>query len=113
MADFARVTLDDGTEVLFEEQGADLVSLRGGGATVEDVEQGAARLESIARAAGEVSKSLRQRLAPDELCLEIGVGLSGEVGWFFAKSAVEASLKVTLTWKNLAPAGPTDPSGVS
>jgi hypothetical protein len=100
MADFARVTLADGTKVLFEDPGADLVSLRTSAPDVDDVEPDVARLETIAHAAGQVSTSLRDRLAPDELTLEIGVGLSGEVGWFFAKSSVEGSLKITVTWKN-------------
>jgi Trypsin-co-occurring domain 1 len=63
------------------------------------VEGAAGRLEGIAVAAEQVCAALRTRFKPSELQLELGVGLSGEVGWFFAKSAVEGSLKVTLTWK--------------
>jgi hypothetical protein len=33
---------------------------------------------------------------------EIGVGLSGEVGCFFAKSELEATIKVTLKWSREA-----------
>jgi hypothetical protein len=62
------------------------------------------RIGAIASAAGEVCKDFRDKLKPDELEMEIGVGLSGEVGWFFAKSGLDASIKVTLTWK----AGSTD-----
>lgn len=108
MADFARVTLPDGTEVLFEEPGADLVTSRGRHAAIKGVEPDAARLETIAQAARQVSEELRTRLIPDELTLEIGVGLTGEVGWFFAKATSQGSLKVTLTWKKTDPASPNN-----
>jgi hypothetical protein len=97
VADFVSVTLDDGSEVLFESAESDLVALHGG--EPEIVSAGTVgRLAAIAEATGQLHKSL-QALNPDELQLEIGVGLSGEVGWFFAKSSMEGSLKVTLTWK--------------
>jgi hypothetical protein len=97
VADFVSVTLDDGSEVLFESAESDLVALRTGEAEV--VSAGTVgRLVAIAEATGQLRESL-VGLDPDELKLEIGVGLSGEVGWFFAKSSLEGSLKVTLTWK--------------
>jgi hypothetical protein len=47
-----------------------------------------------------VSKELRERLTPEEIALQFGVKMSGEVGWwFFAKASGEASINVTLTWK--------------
>jgi len=50
---------------------------------------------------------LRERLAPDEIGLEFGVKISGEVGWwFFAKASGEASINVTLTWRKPAEAPP-------
>lgn len=134
MADFVRVPLDDNTEVLFEEQStepvlglsaglvsgrstepvsersAGLVSGKSTTSQIKDLASDAARVDTIAQAAGEMSRSLREKLSPDELSLEIGIGLSGEVGWFFAKSAVDASVKVTLTWKNLGAAQPTEPT---
>ena len=97
MADFVSVTLEDGSEVLFESAESDLVALRGGAAEI--VPAGTVdRLAGIAEAAGQLRSSLKA-LDPDELKLEIGIGLSGEVGWFFAKSSMEGNLKVTLTWK--------------
>lgn len=98
MADFVSVKLADGSEVLFQTAESDPVQLRGGGVEVVAAE-GTGRLETIAEAAGELCAALRKRVKPDEVQLEIGVGLSGEVGWFFAKSTVEGSLKVTLSWK--------------
>ena len=98
MADFVKVDIGDGTQVLFQSTESDLVRAHGGGADVEELDKAADRLEDIAAAAHKVSTTLRERMSPDELALEIGVGLSGEVGWFFAKSSLDASLKVTLTW---------------
>lgn len=100
MADFVRVHLDDGTEVLFEARESDLVQAHSTGADVQELEAAGVRLDAIAAAAHTVATSLRDRMTPDDLQLEIGVGLSGEVGWFFAKSALDASLKVTLTWNH-------------
>ena len=46
------------------------------------------RLQGVAEAAEQVAGSLRSRLAPDEVSLEFGLKVSGEVNWwFFAKSA--------------------------
>ena len=48
---------------------------------------------------------MRERLAPEEIELEFGVKISGEVGWwFFAKASGEASINVTLTWGKSAEA---------
>ena len=99
MAELVKYELDDGTEVYFESAESDLVSPRGG---EPDVVEGGAlqgRLQGVARAAEEGSSSLRSRLAPDEVALEFGVKVSGEVNWwFFAKNAGEATIKVTLKW---------------
>lgn len=100
MADFVKVDMGDGTEVLFQSAESDLVRAHGGGADIEELDAAAHRLEDIAAAAHKVSQTMRERMTPDELTLEIGVGLSGEIGWFFAKSSLDASLKVTLTWTN-------------
>lgn len=97
MAEFLKVRLDDGTEVLFQNADEDLVSERGGGDEVR-AEAGLVRLESMARAAAAVCDSLRSRVQSDEVSVELGAGLSGEVGWFFAKSSMEASIKITLKW---------------
>lgn len=99
MADFVRVTLADGTEALFQTNEPDVTSLPGPSGEVAAPEQGAARFETVAAAAGQVCASIRERLDPDDLTLEIGVGLSADHGWYFAKSASNANLKVSLSWK--------------
>jgi hypothetical protein len=112
MADFVKYQLDDDSEVFFESAEASLVSLRGGDADVVDAGKLGDRLSQIAAAAEQVSKGLRERLAPEEIELEFGVKISGEVGWwFFAKASGEAAINVTLTWRNPAevPSGSSGP----
>lgn len=99
MSDFIEIVLDDGTPVLFQTAESDLVRNHSGGVKIEKTTSAASRLQAIAMATEKISKSLRAKLAPDEFTMEIGVGLSGEVGWFFAKSDAEASIKATITWK--------------
>ena len=111
MADFVAVPVETGgpgagTEgaprsvVLFEAAESDLVALHGGAPEVRGMAGSAAgRLEAIADAAEEVYRSVRDRLGPDKVEMEIAVGLSGEVGWFVAKSSVSGGLKLTLTWQ--------------
>jgi hypothetical protein len=46
-------------------------------------------------------------LTPDEIKLEFGIKVSGEVNWwFFAKNKAEGTISVSLTWKPPSPAGP-------
>lgn len=99
MAEFVRFILDDGSEVLFESAEGDLVELHGGEPDVAEGGRLATRLEAVAAAAHQVAESLRSRLTPDEVALEFGVKVSGEVGWFFAKGQVEGTIKVTATWR--------------
>ena len=107
MADFVKYQLDDGSEVFFESAEASLVSQRGGPADVVDAGKLGDRLSHIAVAAEEVSKGLRERLAPEEIELEFGVKISGEVGWwFFARASGEAAINVTLTWRKPTEAPP-------
>ena len=102
MTGFVTLVLDDGTEVSFQAAESDLVQQRGGPQEVE--QESLTRLTALADAAQGVAQSFRDRVKPDELTIEIGVGLSGEVGWFFAKSGLDASIKLTLTWKGDPPA---------
>ena len=105
MADFVRYTLDDGSEVLFETAEAELVSLHGAGHTEQDGGRLAGKLHGIAATAAQVADSMREKLEPDELSLELGVKVGGEAGvWFFAKNSAEATITVTLTWKKRPPA---------
>jgi len=100
MADFVRYTLDDGTDVLFETAEADLVSLHGASGTSRDGGRLSERLHGIATTAAQVADAMRDKLEPDELSLELGVKVGGEAGlWFFAKNSAEATITVTLTWK--------------
>jgi Trypsin-co-occurring domain 1 len=100
VAEFVKFVLDDGSEVFFESAESDLVALHSGEPVVVDGGRLQARLESVGHAAGQVAESLRARLAPDEVALEFGLKVSGEVNWwFFAKNQAEATMNVTLTWK--------------
>jgi hypothetical protein len=105
VADFVTVVFEDGTEVAFQSAEADLVQPRGGGPVVERYEHAMTGLTALADGAHGLARTFREKVRPDELQLEIGVGLSGEVGWFFAKSELEATLKLTLTWKGNQPLG--------
>lgn len=110
MADFVRYELEDGSEVFFESAEGSLVSLRGGAPDVVDAGKLGDRLGHIAAAADEVSKGLRERLAPQELELDFGVKVSGEVNWwFFAKANGEASINVRLIWRKITPEGSSPP----
>ena len=111
MADFVKYELEDGSEVFFETAEASLVSLRGGSPDVVRAGKLGDRLGHIAAAADEVSKGLRERLAPEEIELAFGVKVSGEVSWwFFARASGEASINVRLTWRKDAQEHPV-PSG--
>jgi hypothetical protein len=101
VADFVEYTLDDGTVVVFESAEADLVSLHGGGAA-ETADGGplAAKLVGIAKTCGQIAQAVGDELAPDELAVQLGVKIAGELNmWFFAKSQTEATITVTATWK--------------
>ena len=99
MAEFVKFVLDDGSEVFFESAESDLVALHGGEADVADGGKLNSRLGAVAEAASQVAGALRSRLAPDEVALEFGLKVSGEVNWwFFAKNQAEGTIKVTLSW---------------
>jgi G:T/U-mismatch repair DNA glycosylase len=99
VAEFVRFTLDDGSQVVFESAEADLVALHGGEPDVREGGKLTERLHVVAQAAEEVAGSLRSRLTPDEVSLEFGLKISGELNWwFFAKAQSEGTIKVTLKW---------------
>ena len=99
MSEFVKFELDDGTEVFFESAESDLIAQHTGAPEVSDGGRLRGRLEGVASAAEQVSTSLRSRLAPEEVTLEFGVKIGGEVNWwFFAKNQAEATIKVTLKW---------------
>jgi hypothetical protein len=101
--DFVSMTLTDGSQVLFQSEESDLVEMHSATAEVVPLNMAAGRLETIAKAAQQMCESLRTQMGPDEVQLEMGVAISGEMGWVFAKSTASGSLKVTLTWKASAP----------
>lgn len=109
MVALARVLLDDGTEVYVETGQTGLVSPRGK-TSIEQLPQSAATLESAAAGAGAIARNIRQQLHPDKLELEISLGLTGEVGWFFAKSNVEGVVKLKLSWEEKDVVGHDQPS---
>jgi hypothetical protein len=109
VADFVTVVLDDGTEVVFQSAEGDLVRPHGGPPVIERYEAATEALGAMAHATHRVARSFAEKIKPDELGLEIGIGLSGEVGWFFAKSELEAALKLTLTWKEKPSGAPSEP----
>jgi hypothetical protein len=114
VAEFVRVPVDSGplgggdgvvsAVVLFETAESDLVSLHGGRPDVRGLADDAAgRLSAIADAAEQVYRSVSERLRPDRVELEVTVGLSGEVGWFVAKSSASGGLKLKLSWDTTVP----------
>ena len=112
VTEFVQFTLDDGSVVMFESADRDLVAKHGGAVEVREGGKLTARLRGVAEAAEEISESLRSRLAPDEVSLEFGLKVSGEMSWwFFAKAATEGTIKVTLKWSgsSLEPSSGTEP----
>jgi hypothetical protein len=102
MADLVSYTMEDGTNVLFETAEADLVSLHRGTAHLTEKDGGplAERLAGIAKAAQRIAATMKNALEPDELSVELGIKVAGELNaWFFAKNQAEATIKVTGTWR--------------
>ncbi len=110
MAEYVRYTLDDGSVVVFESAESSLVAMHGGEPEVLEGGKLAGRLAGVAEAAQQVAGSLRSRLTPDEVSLEFGLKVSGEMNWwFFAKAQSESTIKVTLTWSGTAAAAEPGP----
>lgn len=104
VADFVEIRLDDDTTVLFQEAGTNLVTDYGGAQDKTTLDAALARLSGAAEAAQKMCAEFQEMAAPDEISLEFSLGLSGQVGWFFANSSVEGCVKATLTWTK-KPAG--------
>ena len=98
MSDFVSLTLDDGSQVLLESAGGGLVAPRSGEPSIVSADEAVVRLEAVAAATQQLCASLRSRLEQEDVQVEINGGLSGEAGWFFARSTAAGSLKVALTW---------------
>lgn len=98
MAAFARIENNDGSTAVFELSDTAFMQNHGGD-NIEDAPN-LDKLEPIATAVASIGQRMRSTLTPDSLAVEVGIGLSAEVGWFVAKSQVEASVKITLTWES-------------
>jgi len=99
MSTLSQVTFADGTTVAFES--AEAVGPRTfSGGDIADPEQ---KLADMANGLHKVAESLREKLTPDEISIEAGVTFSAEAGIFFAKTAVEGNLTVSLTWTKPEP----------
>lgn len=96
---FTEVDLGNGTVVTFE--------IEDGVSPMDYSDRGFAELEKMAQGADALAKTFRKWVTPDEIALELSVGLSGEVGWFFAKSKLEAVMTLSLKWNNPVPDDPT------
>lgn len=112
MARFVAFTLNDGeTQMMFEAAESDLAVLPGEEEPVRPGGRLTERLQVAAEAAREVAESLRSQLAPDEVNLEFGLQISGEVSWFFAKAQSQSTIKVSLKWVRDGTAGASPVSG--
>lgn len=116
MTQFVKVPLEGGPAesgdraasavVLIETAESDLVSLHGAKSEVLELsEEAVGRLAAIADAAEQMYRSVTRRLRPDRVELELSVGLSGEVGWFVAKSSAAGGMKLKLSWETAVPPG--------
>ncbi len=95
-----RYSLEDGSEIVFETAEHSLVSQRGGQPQMIDGGELEQRVAPIAQAAEVLSRSLREKLGPDEVELNLGIKVSGKMNWWFiASTAGEAAITVTLRWK--------------
>jgi len=99
MATFVEVTLENGNIVYFQSTGETGVELQGGPLKIEKVDQKTARLETLASEAASLCTSLRERLSPDEITVELKAGINGKIGWFFAESNLDTSITITATWR--------------
>ena len=88
---FQQVDLGDGVVVMFEVSDTGAAGLEADG-------RGLKQLEELAVGADKLTRTFREHLAPDEVGLEVSVGMSAEVGWFFAKSEAEATITLSLAW---------------
>jgi hypothetical protein len=104
MAQFLRAILDDGSVVEIETSDPRAIQAMGGDDEAIAVPLG--KMEKLAKVAASLCASLRETVGPDEVALELGAGWSGGADWFIAKTTVEATVKITLTWKNTGPSGP-------
>jgi hypothetical protein len=58
-------------------------------------------IRDAARTASHQLQSLKEEMRPDELAIEFGVELDGEVGGILVKASAGAHLMVSMTWKRI------------
>lgn len=97
---FQQVDLGNGVVVAIEVNDVDMsVSSTDDGHSFGEDGRGLDKLKELVDGAAIIASTFSQRLTPDDVTLEISVGFSAEVGWFFAKSEIEAVVKLSLAWK--------------
>lgn len=101
MSEIIRVDLGDGFQARVQSTDyyASGTTRGGGSASDPELSKEVTKLHDAVHATAHVAKSIRADLAPDRLELKVSLGLSGEVGWFFAKSAVDGVFELTLEWE--------------
>ncbi|MBT1687117.1 CU044_2847 family protein [Dawidia soli] len=105
MAEYIQYTLEDGSSILIE---TTTTHPGGGPVGVEEQVKKSFKglretLTPLAHFAAELKNTVTQKLPqPEEVCLEFGAKIAGDVGIIIAKSQVEANIKITLKWKAAA-----------
>jgi hypothetical protein len=105
-----RYELESGGSVVVEEATDDRGAMVGHGDVVEAAGQSFEKaLSALRPAAAAVLNEIEALVTrPDEVTLELGFSLKGEVGAIIAKTAAEGSFKLSLKWK--PGSGPAQPS---
>ncbi len=104
--DLTRFKLEDGTEVVFENNlsadGGE--ELTGRGDDEGDIPEARERFDVLVKrirpVAQTVLEALKELNTPREITLEFGVKLGGKAGIVFASAVSECNFKVGLKWTN-------------
>ena len=99
-------TTDDGTRILIEPAGprsgpVDVSRASSVKQAGEHFNQVLDQVRQVAQAVGGKLGDLPRR--PDEVTVELGIGIAASANAFIAQSTANAALKVTLTWKASGP----------
>ncbi|MEY9213840.1 hypothetical protein NI17_022700 [Thermobifida halotolerans] len=101
MTQLVALTVDNETEILVEPAGTRSgpvnVARPGVRQARRHLEQVFGQVRQIAETVADKIRDLPQR--PDEVTVELGVGLTTTADVFIAQSTANAAFKVTLTWK--------------
>jgi hypothetical protein len=101
---YAKLIMDDGTEVLVEVDSPELRNMRlTERGVIEDLKEHFAKVMDIAKltalSAHAGYSSIPEAAKPKEFELSFGVKLSAEAGVVFSKLGSEGSFQITLRWK--------------